>query len=604
MNDLNLGVIGNSTFGALINREGRVVWSCFPRFDGDPVFCNLLDGNPPSEAVDVDREERELGFFDVMVENFARSEQRYIHNTAILITTLFDGEGCALEITDFAPRFKNMERIFRPSMMVRHIRPVIGHPRIRIRLRPTYSYNSERPQWTRGSNHIRYVSAHQTLRCTTDAPISFLVDEVAFVLEEPITLFLGPDESLTTPLDQTGRQFFTRTMDYWRDWSRYLAIPFEWQEAVIRAAITLKLCSFEESGAIIAALTTSIPEAADSGRNWDYRYCWLRDAYFVVQALNRLGATRTMEDHLDYITNVVAGADNGHLQPVYGIALGQRLIESEVSTLAGYRGMGPVRRGNQAYEHIQNDVYGSVILAATQTFFDERLTKPGDTRLFQRLEAVGQRCLELFDKPDAGLWELRTKAKVHTYSSVMCWAGTDRLAKIADRLGMSGRAQYWRDHADRMHEVISSKAFNFDIYSFVDSFGGTEVDGSLLLLLELGFISPDDARMIGTVEAIEKRLRRGEHLFRYAAEDDFGVPQNAFNICTFWYIDALAMMERRDEARVLFENMLDSRNHLGLLSEDLDPANGELWGNFPQTYSMVGLINSAMRLSKRWREAF
>jgi GH15 family glucan-1,4-alpha-glucosidase len=484
------------------------------------------------------------------------------------------------------------------------MRPVIGHPRVRIRLRPTYGYNSERPQWTRGSNHVRYVGSRLTLRCTTDAPVSYIVDEVPFVLEEPVTLILGPDESLTSGIDGTSRQFFKRTMDYWLDWSRYLAIPFEWQEAVIRAAITLKLCSFEESGAIIAALTTSIPEAANSGRNWDYRFCWLRDAYFVVQALNRLGATRTMEDHLDYITNVVAAADNGHLQPVYGIALGKRLIESEISTLAGYKGMGPVRRGNQAYEHIQNDVYGSVILAATQTFFDERLTKPGDTRLFERLEAVGQRCLELFDKPDAGLWELRTKAKVHTYSSVMCWAGADRLAKIAERLGMNGRAQYWRDHADRMHKVISTKAFNFDHYSYVESFGGTEVDGSLLLLLELGFIGADDARMIGTVEAIEKRLRRGDYLFRYAAEDDFGVPQTAFNICTFWYIDALAMMGRRDEARALFENMLDSRNHLGLLSEDLDPESGELWGNFPQTYSMVGLINSAMRLSKRWREAF
>jgi len=604
MSTLDLGVIGNCTYAALVNREARVVWACFPRFDGDPVFCSLLNGDEPSTAVEEDDQEPQLGFFDVVMENFARSEQNYLHNTAILVTTLYDRDGCALEITDFAPRFKDLDRMFRPTMMVRHMRPVIGHPRVRIRLRPTYGYNSERPQWTRGSNHIRYVGSRLTLRCTTDAPVSYVLDEVPFVLEESVTLILGPDESLTSGIDETSRQFFNRTLDYWLEWSRYLAIPFEWQEAVIRAAITLKLCSFEETGAIVAAVTTSVPEAPNSGRNWDYRFCWLRDAYFVVQALNRLGATRTMEDHLDYITNAVAGAENGHLQPVYGIALGKRLLESDMPTLAGYRGMGPVRKGNQAYEHIQNDVYGSVILAATQTFFDERLTQPGGTRLFERLEAIGQRCLELYDKPDAGLWELRTKAKVHTYSSVMCWAGVDRLAKIAERLGMKERARTWRDNANAMRNTIIEKAFNFDLYSFVESFGGNEVDGSLLLLLELGFISAKDARMIGTVDVIEKHLKRAKHLFRYANEDDFGVPQTAFNICTFWYIDALVALGRRAEARDLFENMLKSRNHLGLLSEDLDPETGELWGNFPQTYSMVGLINSAMQLSRSWREAF
>ena len=597
MNDLDIGVIGNSTFGALIDKHGRVVWACFPRFDGDPVFSYLLNGGGG-------KSDSETGFFDIEVENFARAEQHYQHNTAILTTTLFDNRGAALEITDFAPRFKRLERMFRPIMMVRLIRPVIGHPRIRVRLRPTHSYNAEKPQWTRGSNHIRYVAPNLTLRCTTDAPVSFLFNEVPFVLEEPFTMLLGADESLTSPIEETGRQFLERTHDYWHEWSRYLAIPFEWQEAVIRAAITLKLCSFEESGAIIAAMTTSIPESPDSGRNWDYRFCWLRDAFFTVKALNRLGTTRTMEEHLRYITNIIVGADNGHLQPVYGITLDKHLTEAKVPTLGGYRGMGPVRKGNQAYEHIQNDVYGSVILAATQAFFDERLTRPGDPRLFERLEAVGGRCLDLYDKPDAGLWELRTKSRVHTYSSAMCWAGADRLAKIADRLDMPSRAAYWRDNANEMREVILKKAFDAKQNSFVESFNGTEVDCSLLLLYELGFIEATDQRFVGTVEAIEQRLKQGKHLFRYLLEDDFGKPKTAFNICTFWFIDALAATGRGTEARDLFENMLNCRNHLGLLSEDMNPETGELWGNIPQTYSMVGLINSAMLLSKKWREAF
>ena len=601
MSDLNLGVIGNCTFGALLDRRARVVWCCLPRFDGDPVFCSLLndhsgDGDEVNESA--------VGFFDVAVDGFVRSEQHYLQNSAILITTLYDKDDAVLEIADFAPRFKRLDRNFRPMMMVRHVRPIRGHPRVRVRLRPVGDYGSERPQTTRGSNHIRYVFPDFTLRCTTDAPVTYVTNEISFVLEEPFTIIFGADESLTSSIDETSRQFFRRTLEYWREWTRYLAVPFEWQDAVIRAAITLKLCNFEESGAIIAAMTTSIPEAANTQRNWDYRYCWLRDAYFVVQALNRLGATRTMEEHLNYVSNVVAGAENGHLQPVYGVALDARLIEEEVSSLVGYRSMGPVRKGNQAYEHTQHDVYGSVILAATQSFFDERLTRPGDLRLFQRLEEVGYRALEVFDKPDAGLWELRTKARVHTYSSVMCWAGADRLARIAAHLGMTERAIFWRERAGAMRTHILAEAYDEKRNTLVESFGGKEIDGSLLLLYELRFIEASDPRFVGTVNEIERQLRRGNHMHRYAQEDDFGRPETAFNVCTFWYIDTLNALGRRDEARELFENMLNCRNHLGLLSEDLDPDTGELWGNYPQTYSMVGLINSAMMLSKSWREAF
>ena len=595
MSTLDLAVIGNCGFGALVDRRGRVVWSCMPRFDGDPVFCSLLNGNGDDEK---------FGFFDIVLEDFERSEQHYLHNTAIVVTTLYDSNGSAVEITDFAPRFKQYGRIYRPLQMVRRVRPLSGSPRLTVRLRPVCDYGASRPERTNGSNHIRYITPAVTLRLTTDAPVTYILDEVPFVIEEPFTLILGPDESLTRPIDETAREFFEMTSEYWIEWVRYLSLPFEWQDAVIRAAITLKLCNFEETGALIAAITTSIPEAADSKRNWDYRYCWLRDAYFVVHALNRLGATKTMEDYLRYITNIVAMAEDGHLQPVYGIALEKRLTEKEVASLAGYRAMGPVRVGNQAYEHIQNDVYGSVILASTQFFFDERLVQPGSARLFESLEKVGEQAVKLFDRPDAGLWELRTKNKVHTFSAVMCWAGCDRLAKVAARLGNDGRAKTWRQHADHISGVIQKEAWDEKQNSFVESFGGTDIDASLLLLNEIGFLAADDPRFAGTVAAVEKTLRHGDHIFRYATADGFGVPQTSFNICTFWYIDALAALGRAEEARDLFEKMLACRNRLGLLSEDLDPDTGELWGNFPQTYSMVGLINAAMRLSKTWEEAF
>ena len=592
MNTLDLAVIGNCSFSALIDRAASIVWSCVPRFDGDPVFCSLLDGADG------------IGHFDIVLEDFARSEQHYLHNTALLATTLYDTHGSAVEIIDFAPRFKQFDRIYRPVMIVRQLRPVIGNPRIRIRLRPAVDFGGRRPEMTHGSNHIRYILSAATLRLTTDVPISFLLEEVPFVLEESCTLLLGPDETLDRPIAAAGRNFREETASYWREWTRYLSLPFEWQAEVIRAAITLKLCSFEETGAIIAAMTTSIPEAPDSGRNWDYRYCWLRDAYFVVHALNRLGATRTMEEFLRYITNVVASADDGHLQPVYSITLGAKLIERVQTALTGYRGMGPVRVGNQAYEHVQNDVYGSVILTAAQMFFDQRLSQPGNVRIFERLEGIGEQAVQVHDQPDAGLWEFRSISKVHTFSAVMCWAGCDRLARIAARLGLDARVGYWRRHADRMHAAICRNAWNAERNSFAESFGGEDVDASLLLLNELGFVDGSDPRFIGTVEAIESTLREGDYLFRYRAEDDFGTPQTSFTICTFWYIDALVAIGRRDEARRLFENILSCRNHVGLLSEDLDTRTRELWGNFPQTYSMVGMISSAMRLSKPWEEAF
>ena len=595
MNDLNLALIGNCSYGGLIDQQGRLVWACLPRFDADPMFNGLLDDGG---------QEKGHGLYEIELQNFSRSEQYYLDASAILKTVLFDTSGGAVEIIDFAPRFKQHGRTYRPVMMVRRIRPLVGNPLVKVRLKPSYGYGTHETTTTHGSNHIRYMSPDLTLRLTTDLPVSFILDEVPFILDKPQTLILGPDESLARSISETGREFYENTLAYWRDWSRSLSIPFEWQREVIRSAITLKLCSFEESGAILAAITTSIPEADGSQRNWDYRFCWLRDAYFVIQALNRLGITETMESFLRYILNVAAIAEDRSLQPLYGITPNVDLTERTEEGLKGYRALGPVRVGNQAYEQVQNDVYGSVILAATQIFFDERLAQPGHADLFERLEKLGHHAIRLFDQPDAGLWELRTSTHVHTFSSVMCWAACDRLAKIATRLDLAPQAGFWRQKAEYIRKVIIEKAWNKDMNSFVESFGGDQLDASLLLLHDLGFMEANDPRFIGTVEAIEKGLKRGDYLFRYAKADDFGTPENAFTVCSFWYIDALYAIGRKAEARELFQNLLDCRNHVGLLSEDLTPDTRELWGNFPQTYSMVGLINSAMRLSKTWEEAF
>lgn len=588
--NLDLGVIGNGSFGALVDAQARVVWSCLPAFDGDPAFCALLSPR-----------DHEGGDYAIELENFSHSEQAYLHNTAILRTVLHDQQGGQVEIVDFAPRWREHERFYRPVMLVRRVTPLAGNPRIRVRARPLADWGARLPDSTWGSNHMRWMLPDFTLRLTTDVPVRFVREETPFVLAHPVHLVMGADERLTQGVAAFVREAQERTAEYWREWVRYLSIPLDWQEAVIRSAITLKLCQYEDSGAIIAAMTTSIPEAPDTPRNWDYRYCWLRDAAFVVRALNRLGATRSMEEFLRYIFNIATS--DGSLQPLYGINFEEQLHEYEVESLSGYRGMGPVRRGNLAWVQKQHDVYGSVVLASTQLFFDQRLADPGDVQTFARLEPLGERAFALHDVPDAGLWEFRGRAEVHTYTSVMCWAACDRLAKIAAKLGLTERARYWRDRADEIHTRVIEHSWNETLGHFADTFGGERLDASLLLLCDVGFVQAADPRFVATVEAIGRDLKRSDALFRYVAPDDFGSPETSFTICTFWYIDALAAIGRKDEARELFERILARRNPLGLLSEDLAFEGGEAWGNFPQTYSHVGLIIAAMRLSRSWQEA-
>jgi hypothetical protein len=587
---LDLGIIANGQVGALIDRDGRYVWFCHGRYDGDPAFLSLIDGTEPPER----------GFMDVELDNRAGSEQRYRRNTAILVTELADSAGPRLRLVDFAPRFKQFDRVFRPRMVMRRIEPVSGACRIRIRIRPVFGWGEVRPTLTMGSNHLRYVADGSALRVTTDAPISYIAEEHWFILDRPLTLILGSDEPFVAGIAATASEFERDTELYWQEWVRYLSLPFEWQAAVIRAAITLKLCSYEETGAIVAAMTSSISESAKSIRNWDYRYCWLRDAYFVVHALNRLGATRTMEEFIGYVTNVATLDPDGPLDPVYGIIPGSDMTERTIAGLRGYRGQPPVRVGNLAQNQRQNDSYGSVVLAATQLFVDERLPEKGDEELFRRLESLGERAFASAFEPDAGLWEFRARTAIHTYSSAMCWAACDRLATIAGLLNLADRQEFWSARAATLRDTVLARGFNAELGSFVASFEGDDIDASLLLLAEIGFVESDDPRFLGTLDLIERRLMRDGYLIRYADPDDFGVPSVSFIVCNFWLVDAFVAVGRRDEARALFERVLDGRNHLGLLSEDFDPVTGELWGNFPQTYSMVGLIVSAMRLSKDW----
>jgi len=588
MPSLNVGVIGNCAYSALIDERARIVWCCLPRFDGDPVFNSLLD--PSSNG----------SFWAFELEDFARSEQMYEPNTAVLRTRLYDSRGQGVEITDFAPRFFSRERMFRPLTLVRRVKLLGGSPRMRVRLRPRFDWGRQLPQVTQGSSHVRFVSGAMTLRLNCDAPISYLLSEQYFLVDRPLNFILGPDETLNSGIEDTARLFEQQTVAYWRQWSRSLALPLDYQDAVIRSAITLKMSLYEDTGAIVAAMTTSIPEAPHSGRNWDYRFCWLRDAFFVVRALNSISEVATMEEYLRWLMNIVVRSGGGHIQPLYGIGSEEKLPEAVLEHLPGYRGMGPVRVGNQAQEHFQHDVYGNIVLGAAQAFHDHRLFKRSGRAEFAALEAVGEQAFRVYDQPDAGMWELRTRARIHTSSAIMSWAACDRLAKVAIVLQLPDRARYWRERADLIRERILRESWSEERQAFAESFGGRDLDASALLMAEVNIIDPRDPRFVATVNALERSLCDGPYMRRYEAADDFGKPETAFNICTFWRIDALARIGRKDEAREIFDVMLRSRNHLGLLSEDTHPVTGEMWGNFPQTYSMVGMINAAVRLSPPW----
>ena len=536
--NLDLAIIGNGCVAALVDRQARIVWWCFPRFDADLIFSRLLAGD------------EEKGFCDVAMDDLVESDAHYLRNTAVVETSLTDARGAKVRVTDFAPRFDHHARAFRPPQIIRRIEPIAGLPRIAIRVRPTCNYGKPLTEIVMGSNHIRYIGGVQVMRLTTDAPLSYIVAETCFPLTHSINLIFGQDDPFRDSIDVGGREKLDRTREYWLEWARHLAVPFEWQSAVVRAAITLKLCSFEETGAIVAAHTTSIPEAPSSARTWDYRFCWLRDAFFVVDALNRLSATHAMKSYINYITTIATGAAT--VRPVHGIVPFTSLEETVAPDLDGFRGEGPVRVGNQAASQTQHDLYGSVVLGATQMFVDERLPRMGDEALFILLEKLGEQARLRAFEPDAGIWEYRGRARVHTYSAALCWAACDRLGQIARRLKIPERAEYWSKHAQVLRRRILEEAWDKKRGVLTGAFGHPELDAAILLIAELGLLAPMDLRFVSSCDVIGRELIRNRRIMRYTAPDDFGAPETAFLACNFWYIDALSQIGRKAEARGAF----------------------------------------------------
>lgn len=592
---LDLAIIGNCQYSALVNTQGRIAWACFPRFDSPALFDSLLDAD-------------QGGHWTIEGEGEGWStHSRYLENSCVLSTVWTrDGDSHSFEVIDFAPRFSLYDRYYRPPMLVRLVRRRSGRPRIRVTCRPRFDFGRGSLKEMRGSNHITYVDTanHDRVRLTTDASITNVAQALPFELTKDLHFALAwgePFEDSFHVLDD----FLVRTHNYWNGWCRRTRLPVKYQQAVLRAAMTLKLHQFEDTGAVIAATTTSIPEIPGTERNWDYRYCWLRDAAFVIRALLRLGHSQDASHFCDYLRNLVTpdGSDFS-LQPVYGIDGEATLTETTLDHLAGYRGNGPVRVGNAAYTHVQNDVYGEVTLALSPLFYDERLLGSQLEPVYEAIENLATAAIRTFPLADAGIWEYRGEAQHHVFSKFMCWVTVDRASRIAEHIGRHENLEHWRSAAARMKEEILARGYDEDMGAFVGAYGAKHFDAALLLMPILNFLPLDDPRMTNTIDALHRDLSVNGYMFRYRHEDDFGSQANAFTICSTWMVEALWLAGRHAEAEEMFDRLLEARNSFGLLSEDLDPQTGELWGNFPQTYSMLGIINCALKLSPSWDEIF
>jgi len=579
----DMGVVGNCAFLALIGTDTAVRWLCWPRFDSSFVFGPLLD-------------EQKGGEYSIRPALEFTSTQYYVPNTNVLCTEVETADG-KYRVTDFAPRFLQYERYYKPLMFIRKVEPLVGTPRVRAACRPVGQYGEHELTRRRSSNHIAFLGLEEEIRLTTNIPLTYVLDEEDFVLNETKYLVLTYGAPLEAPLESTAERFLTATVAYWRSWVKSTSISDFHQDQVIRSALALKIHQYEDTGAIIAASTTSLPEAPGSTRNWDYRFCWMRDTYYILTAFNNIGHSEEMERYFHFIANISTKAQDKY-QPLYGIGGQTQLVEKELP-LAGYLGNQPVRIGNDAYTHIQNDVYGQVLVALLPLYIDRRFLDPDRTTPLVLVEDALRLIEATMDQPDAGLWEFRHIAQKHCYTYLFHWAGSHAALRVAHSLGNTELA----DKASRLLQAAEQhleECFDASRGVYTNAIGSAHLDASTIQLITMGYLDPNSKKAKYHLAELEKELKTPEGLFyRYRHPDDFGTPETTFLICSFWYVEALACVGRLDEAIAEFEQLITYTNHLGLLSEDVDAKTGSQWGNFPQAYSHVGLVNAAYRIAKK-----
>lgn len=579
----NMGVVGNCSYLAYVDTTANVKWMCMPRFDSSFLFGSLLD------------EQKGGDFYIRPAAEIYESKQYYLPNTNVLCTEFLSAEG-SFRVIDCAPRMMVHERQFKPLMLVRKIEVLNGDPAIKVRCQPRGEYGELVPETVMGSNHIRFLNFEKQVRITTDIPLTYVQDEKPFVLDQNRYIVLTYGAPLEAPLQETSEEFIRKTVDYWQTWVKSSYIPTIYQDQIIRSSLVLKLHQYEDTGGIIASGTTSLPEFHDSTRNWDYRFCWFRDAYYTLKAFNQIGHFEELEKYFDFIQNIIYNAEDS-LQPLYSITGEKDLVELEVD-LHGYMGNKPVRIGNKAYIQTQHDVYGQVLVNLLPLYTDKRLTfskKSSYHKIVPWLLNQIERTMKL---PDSGLWEFRNQTQVHSYTLLFHWAGAKAAYKIGEAFSDMALMQKAGKLAEEADALLKS-CYDSDRKVFTQAMHTSNLDASTLAMVTMNYLDHNKEAAKLHIEALEKELLAEHGLFyRYKHYDDFGFPESTFLVCAFWYVDALACVGRIDDARKNLEQLFKFSNHLGIFSEDVS-TDGSQWGNFPQTYSHVGLINAAFRIAKK-----
>lgn len=585
MNNLNYGIIGNCRSAALISDKGSIDWCCLPEFDSSSVFAKILD-------------DKIGGSFGFVAEGYNVS-QHYLDQTAILITK-FDNGVDAFELIDFMPRYRKENGGYHsPPEIIRYIRKVSGSPKFKIQYDPKLEYALDDTHNFVKKDFVISITNTQkfdSLFLYSNLDKEAIVTGQEILLEQDSFLLLGYNEKIFDPTIAKIVLEFERTKTYWLNWSDRTTSYSKYNDFISRSAITLKLLSYEKTGAVLAAATTSLPETIGEVRNWDYRFCWIRDASMVVKVVHELGHHEMAQEYLKFIINLFPDKDE-KLQIMYGINGEKMLTEEFLDHLSGYMGSKPVRIGNAAFTQRQNDIYGILMDVIYQQLIHYSNDIENGEELWNITKSIVWVVAKHWHEPDKGIWEFRTEERHFTFSKVLCWTAVDRAIKVAEIMGKKAKASKWYALANEIKEDIMLNAWNDNVQAFTQSYGSEDLDASVLLMENYGFIEAKDSKYVSTVKAIERELSNDGLLYRYKNKDDFGLPSSSFTICTFWFISSLYRIGERNEAVRLFDRLLSYSNHLGLFSEDIDFTTKRLLGNFPQAYSHLALIETAITIS-------
>ncbi|MBL7472255.1 glycoside hydrolase family 15 protein [Robertkochia sediminum] len=586
MLNLDYGIIGNCRSAALVYKDGSIHWACLPEFDSPSVFARLLDDEIG-------------GYFGFKVTDDYNVSQEYLRNTNILVTRFNNGKD-SFEVRDFMPRYKK-ERggHHAPPDIVRYIKHLSGKPRFRVDYDPRLEYAMGTTTTYVKDEFIVSLTdkeKYDTLFLYTNFDKQGVVDGEEIILHSDGFFHIGYNEKIFAPTTQRAHLEMSRTLVYWLNWMERTPNYDKYNEHISRSALTLKLLSYDKSGAVLAAATTSLPETIGEVRNWDYRFCWIRDASMVIKVVSELGHKNIARRYLQFIIDLVPEKDE-KLQIMYGINKEKVLTEETLDHLKGYVNSKPVRIGNAAYEQRQNDIYGILMDVIYEQIVHFKNDIENSEELWSITKGIVWVVSRHWTEPDKGIWEFRTEERHFTFSKVLCWVAIDKALKVADIMGKNRRRSQWTALADTIKEDILKNAWNDEVQAFTQSYGSPDLDASVLLMEPYGFIQADDPRYVSTVHAIERELSNDGLLYRYKNKDDFGLPSSSFTICTFWFINALNKIGETKKAQENFERLLSYSNHLGLFSEDIDFKTKRLLGNFPQAYSHLALIETAVNLN-------